>query len=116
VILAALASATTTTRSQRRPPGQGWPGRTSEGEQVAPRKAAETAAALELYNPVGAYAFAGRDEAQRYAGLIAQARDAQAGQWFGFGSVRTFRAGSWFALTQAPLANDAPPAALLVAV
>ena len=76
----------------------------------------DAAAQLELYDPAGAYAFANRDEAQRYAGLLAQARQAQARQWFGFGSVRTFRAGSWFALTQEPLHSDAPAEALLVAV
>ncbi|MFC3551862.1 type VI secretion system Vgr family protein [Lysobacter cavernae] len=74
-------------------------------------------ARLEVYDPVGAYAFANRDEAERTAGLIAQARDAERATWLGQGTVRTFRAGTWFAPTDAPRDGETPPEeALLVTV
>ncbi|WP_091799362.1 type VI secretion system Vgr family protein [Lysobacter sp. yr284] len=77
----------------------------------------ESAARLEVYDPVGLYAFADRTEAERYAGLLAQARASERTLWLGRGTVRTFRSGTWFALTGAPQAEaDAPAEALLVAV
>ncbi|WP_159093177.1 type VI secretion system Vgr family protein, partial [Xanthomonas fragariae] len=56
----------------------------------------------ELYEPVGMYAFASAQEADRYAGLMAQAQEAQWSPWQGRSTVRTLRAGTWFTLTQAP--------------
>ncbi|MFD0740116.1 type VI secretion system Vgr family protein [Lysobacter koreensis] len=84
---------------------------------LALRSGDDSAASLEIYDPVGAYAYADRSEAERHAGLIAQARAARANTWLGHGSVRSFRAGHWFALTQGPQLDDAAPReALLVAV
>ena len=57
--------------------------------------------ALDSYDPVGAYAFADAAEAQRYAGLIAQADEAQRDRRIGQATARTLRAGTWFRLTQA---------------
>lgn len=76
----------------------------------------DAAAALELYDPSGAYSFADRSQAERAAGLLAQAHAATQQQWLGQSSVRSFRAGTWFALADAPLAGDAPAEALLVSV
>ena len=71
---------------------------------------------LEAYEPGGAYAFASAAEADRYAGLMAQAREAAEAGWFGQGTARSFRAGTWFRLTQAPTAPgaDAVPAEILL--
>src|SRR5690606_17943856 len=71
---------------------------------------------LEAYDPGGAYAFASAAEADRYAGLMAQAREAAEAGWFGRGTARSFRAGTWFRLTQAPTAPgaDAPPTEILL--
>ncbi|KAF1712523.1 type VI secretion system tip protein VgrG [Pseudoxanthomonas kalamensis DSM 18571] len=57
----------------------------------------------EVYDPAGAYAFADTAQGRRYAGLLAQAREAQLQHWQGQGTVRSFRAGTGFTLTQAPL-------------
>ncbi|WP_082578509.1 type VI secretion system Vgr family protein [Lysobacter sp. Root690] len=77
----------------------------------------DAAAQLEVYDPVGLYAFADRAEAERYAGLLAQARASERTLWLGRGTVRTFRSGTWFALTDAPQSEaDTPREALLVAV
>ena len=82
-----------------------------------PLDATDTGAPREVYEPVGAYAFKSRDEAERRAGLLAQARVAKQTQWLGRGTVRTFRAGTWFALLDAPADGEQPPSeALLVAV
>jgi len=59
----------------------------------------EPASPLEAYEPGGAYAFANAAEAHRYAGLMAQAREAAGAGWFGQGTARSFRAGTWFRLT-----------------
>ncbi|MEG3183653.1 type VI secretion system Vgr family protein [Novilysobacter erysipheiresistens] len=76
--------------------------------------AADTAAMLEVYDPSGAYAFVDRMGASRYAELIGEARAAQATQWLGQSSVRSFRAGQWFAVTDAPADGEAPPDELLL--
>ncbi|QOW24888.1 type VI secretion system Vgr family protein [Lysobacter sp. H23M47] len=68
---------------------------------------------LESYDPTGAYSFASQAEAARYAGLLADAARAQGARWLGRSTVRSFRAGQWFALTQAPVNGDAPPELLL---
>ncbi|WP_148089658.1 type VI secretion system Vgr family protein, partial [Vulcaniibacterium tengchongense] len=74
-----------------------------------PLDGSEVGARLESYDPVGPYAFADRSEAERYAGLLAQAREAQREVWLGRGTVRTFRAGTWFALHDAPSDGEQPP-------
>ena len=61
---------------------------------------------LDLYDYVGAYAFAGRAEADRYAGLLVEAHEANEAHWLGQGTVRTFRVGTWFNLTDAPAQFD----------
>ncbi|NZA28504.1 type VI secretion system tip protein VgrG [Luteimonas sp. SJ-92] len=71
-------------------------------------------AALEAYDPSGAYAFAGSGEAERLAGLLAQAREARQQAWFGQGTARSFRAGTWFRLTQAPAQGETPPSEVLI--
>jgi len=53
---------------------------------------------LEAYDPAGPYAFASHDEAQRHAHLIAQVHEARVETGVGRGTVRSFRAGQWFAL------------------
>src|SRR5690606_36576365 len=77
-------------------------------------ESADSAAALEIYDPSGAYAFASQAEASRYAELIGEARAAQARQWLGQSSLRSFRAGQWFAVTDAPLDAEGIPAELLL--
>ena len=67
---------------------------------------ADAAATLELYDPVGAYAFANASEATRYAGLLADARMSQCNQWLGQSSVRSFRSGQWFDVLDAPTSES----------
>ncbi|MGQ4582302.1 type VI secretion system tip protein VgrG [Lysobacter sp. F60174L2] len=88
----------------------------SLGASISLGESADTASALEIYDPAGAYAFASQAEASRYAGLIGEAHAARRSQWLGQSSVRSFRAGQWFAVTDAPLAEDTPAELLLVAV
>ena len=71
---------------------------------------------LESYDHTGAYSFATRSEASRYAELLADASRAHSARWFGRSTVRSFRAGQWFALTDAPVAGDVPPELLLIEV
>ena len=66
-----------------------------------PMRSAAGDVALEAYDPVGPYAFADASEAQRYAGLMAQADEAQRDLRIGQATARTLRAGTWFRLTQA---------------
>ncbi len=68
----------------------------------------------EDYDAVGAYAFADAAELQHHARLIAEAREAQALQWQGRGSVRSADAGHAWALTGLP--GDLPAELLLVEV
>lgn len=56
----------------------------------------------EVYDPVGEYAFASAAEAERHAGLMAQAQESRWSPWEGEGSARGFRAGEWFAVSQWP--------------
>ena len=74
---------------------------------------------VEQYDPAGAYAWAGTAEAERHARLMAQAVEAGREQWLGHGTARTFRAGTWFRLLQAPSAagsESTPPELLLTGV
>ena len=57
---------------------------------------------LERYDPAGPYAFASRQEADRYLRLAADALEAQQDRWLGFGSVRTLRAGTCASVLQLP--------------
>ncbi len=68
----------------------------------------------EVYDPVGEYAFASAAEAERHAGLMAQAHEARLSPWEGEGSVRGFRAGEWFAVSQWP--HGEAPELLLTAI
>ena len=68
----------------------------------------------EDYDAVGAYAFADAAELQHHARLMAEAREAQALQWQGRGSVRSADAGHAWALTGLP--GDLPAELLLVEV
>ena len=61
------------------------------------------AARLEDCDWAGIYAFANHDEARHYAGILRDAADARFKTWFGRGSVRSFRAGSAFTLSESPL-------------
>ncbi|HBK45993.1 MAG TPA: type VI secretion system tip protein VgrG, partial [Xanthomonadaceae bacterium] len=67
-----------------------------------PLKGGGTSSRREIYDPVGEYAFASAAEAERYAGLMAQAQEAGWSSWEGEGSVRSFRAGTWFGVSQWP--------------
>lgn len=51
---------------------------------------------------LGLYPFASQDEAEHYVRILREAMDARTKTWFGQGTVRTFRAGSVFDLTEAP--------------
>ncbi|WP_082672537.1 type VI secretion system Vgr family protein [Luteimonas abyssi] len=79
-----------------------------------PLEGAEHDVSLAAYDPVGAYAFADAAEAERYAGLMAQAEEARRDGWQGEATARTLRAGTWFRLTQAPGPADGAPEALLI--
>ncbi|WP_078121034.1 type VI secretion system Vgr family protein [Thiosocius teredinicola] len=63
----------------------------------------EHAPVLEHYEPAGQYAHATRGEADRYLRLAMQAREARYKSFFGRGSVRTFRPGFAFDLSESPL-------------
>lgn len=76
----------------------------------------ETDLRLEVYDPTGAYSFGTQAEAARYAGLLADSARARSARWFGRSTVRSFRAGQWFAVINAPVGGDAPPELLLVEV
>ena len=69
----------------------------------AHRYGAENAPRIESYDWAGIYAFATQAEAEHYARILREAADARFKTWFGRGGVRTFRAGSAFALTGSPL-------------
>lgn len=76
-------------------------------------------AAVEHYDPGGAHAHADAAEAEHRARLMAEAAEARRERWIGHGTARSFRAGTWFRLLQAPSAQGreaAPPELLLVSV
>jgi type VI secretion system secreted protein VgrG len=58
---------------------------------------------LESYDTPGLYAYAGADEAQRYARLQMEALEAATQRWQARSTVRTLRPGTRFSLTQGPL-------------
>lgn len=58
---------------------------------------------LESYDTPGLYAYAGGDEAQRYARLQMEAMEAASQRWQARSTVRTLRPGTRFSLTQGPL-------------
>ncbi|TFW13650.1 type VI secretion system Vgr family protein [Duganella callida] len=79
---------------------------------------------LESYDVPGQYAYANAAQAQRYADIQMQGREAAAQRWHGRSTVRTLAAGTRFTLTQGPLASpagadsagDAGPAYVLLRV
>lgn len=71
---------------------------------------------LESFDHTGAYSFASQAEATRTAELLADAERVRGGSWFGRSTVRSFRAGQWFAVTNAPVSAEAPPELMLVEV
>lgn len=56
---------------------------------------------------LGLYPFASQDEAEHYVRILRQAMDCRTKTWFGQGTVRTFRAGTAFDLTEAPFPQQA---------
>ncbi|MFL6676559.1 MAG: type VI secretion system Vgr family protein [Massilia sp.] len=71
--------------------------------------------ALESYDVPGQYAYANRDQSQRYADLQMQAKEARAQLWRGRSTVRTSRAGTRLTVTGTPLQQlgDAPAFAIV---
>lgn len=59
--------------------------------------------ALESYDVPGQYAYAGRAQAERYADLQMQAKEARGQLWRGRSAIRTLRAGTRIAITGTPL-------------
>jgi Rhs element Vgr protein len=66
--------------------------------------------ALESYDVPGQYAYANREQAQRYADLQMQGKEARSQLWRGRSTVRTLRAGTRMTVTGTPLQQlgDAP--------
>ena len=58
---------------------------------------------LESYDAPGQYHYAGRDQAERYATLQMESREARTQLWRGRSTVRTLRAGTRLEITGAPL-------------
>jgi type VI secretion system secreted protein VgrG len=73
---------------------------------------------LEDYDAPGVSAFADSEHAERLANHAAQAIEARRDYWQGRSSVRSFTAGHWFALTQAPsdLDTEVTPEFLITSV
>jgi type VI secretion system VgrG family protein len=71
---------------------------------------------LESYDVPGQYAYANAAQAQRYADIQMQGREAVAQQWRGRSTVRTMAAGTRFTLTQGPLSADNAPTYVLLRV
>ncbi len=63
----------------------------------------EQAPWLEAYDHFGAYAFAGRAQAERALELAQQAHEARHKRWLGRGTVRSFTAGTHFSLSESML-------------
>lgn len=59
--------------------------------------------ALESFDTPGQYSYANRDQAQRYATLQMQAREARSVLWRGRSTVRTLRAGTRMTILNGPL-------------
>jgi Rhs element Vgr protein len=66
--------------------------------------------ALESYDVPGQYAYANREQAQRYADLQMQGKEARSQLWRGRSTIRTLRAGTRMTVTGTPLQQlgDAP--------
>ena len=62
-----------------------------------------TIAALESYDTPGQYAYANVEQAQRYANLQMEGREARAQLWSGRSTLRTLRAGTRITICEAPL-------------
>ena len=58
---------------------------------------------LHSYDPTGDFVFSNQAEATFAATLLQQAHEARHKTWFGRGSVRTLRAGTWAAVTQSTM-------------
>jgi len=82
------------------------PSRLQNGRQGAP---------LESFDVPGQYAYASSAQAQRYADLQMQGREARSQLWHGRSTVRTLRAGTRMTVLDAPLQRlgDAPAFVLL---
>ena len=74
--------------------GAASPSRLHNGGQLAP---------LESFDVPGQYAYADAEQAQRYADMQMQGREARSELWRGRSTVRTMRAGTRFTLLDAPL-------------
>ncbi len=61
---------------------------------------------LEYFEAPGQYAFTNASQAQRYAVMYAEAREARSARWTMRSTVRTLRAGTCFALLNGPFARD----------
>ncbi|TWI46743.1 Rhs element Vgr protein [Pseudoduganella flava] len=83
---------------------------------VPARTRAAKLPALEDYEVPGQYGYANADEAEHYARLRMESREAGVLQWHGRSTVRTLRAGTRVAVTQGPLAlaDDGTPPAFTV--
>jgi Rhs element Vgr protein len=70
---------------------------------------------LEAFDVPGAYAYANRTQAERYADLQMQSREARGQLWRGRSTVRTLRAGTRLTVTGTPLQRlgDAPAFSIL---
>lgn len=60
---------------------------------------------LQSHDPSGDFVFSNQDEARFAATLLQQAHEARHKAWFGRGTVRTLRAGTWAAVTQSALSR-----------
>ena len=70
------------------------PSRLQNGSKIPP---------LESFDVPGQYAYASADQAQRYADIQMQGREARARMWSGRSTLRTLRAGTRMILLDAPL-------------
>ena len=72
--------------------------------------------ALESYDAPGQYAYASGAQAQRYADLQMQAREARSQPWRGRSTVRTLRAGTRLTVSGSPLQPDGEAAYTILRV
>lgn len=75
------------------------------GASVPSSRSHPTLPSLEQYDTPGQYAWTNAAEAQHYARLRMEAREAESVGWHGRSTVRTFAAGTRVAVTQGPLAQ-----------
>lgn len=81
------------------------PSRLKNGNKIPP---------LESFDVPGQYAYASADQAQRYADLQMQGREARAQLWSGRSTLRTLRAGTRLTILDAPLRQLGDAAAFSV--